>query len=85
MPEVEIPKIGKVNVSRVVDCTGQVCPKPQLEAKKACKEMVEGEIVEMLITNPASIEAVPKIITKSGCSVLGTIKDGNTWKLYFKK
>jgi TusA-related sulfurtransferase len=85
MAEVEIPNVGKVNVTRVVDCSGQVCPRPQLEAKKACKEMSEGEVAEMLITNPSSVEAVPGIIKKSGCTLLGTIKDGNTWKLYFKK
>jgi tRNA 2-thiouridine synthesizing protein A len=69
----------------VVDCKGMVCPKPQLLTKKAASEMKEGEVAEVLITNPASVEAVPRIIEKSNSTVLGTIKEGNLWKLYFRK
>jgi TusA-related sulfurtransferase len=85
MAEVELPDVGKVTVSRVIDCKGQVCPKPQLECKKAAKEMADGEVAEMLITNPASVEAVPGIVKKSGCTLLGTIKEEGLWKLYFRK
>jgi TusA-related sulfurtransferase len=83
--EVEIPDVGKVTIAKVIDCKGMVCPKPQLMCKKAANEMQDGEVAEMLITNPASVEAVPSIIKKTGCTHLTTIKEGNLFKLYFRK
>jgi len=83
--EVEIPGVGVVNVDKTVDCLGQVCPKPQLEAKKALKDMNSGEVVEILIDNPASSEAVPGIIKKNQGTHLGTIKEGKDFKLYARK
>ncbi|RLG56624.1 MAG: sulfurtransferase TusA family protein [Candidatus Hydrothermarchaeota archaeon] len=85
MMEVELPGVGTVTVNKVVDCLGMVCPKPQLMAKKALKEMKSGEVVEILIDNPSSAEAVPGVIKKSGGILLGQIKEGKVFKLYAKK
>ncbi len=85
MVEVELPEVGKVTVSRTVDCLGMVCPKPQLLTKKALKEMKSGEVAEILIDNPASVEAVPGVIKKSGGKLLAKIKEGKTFKLYVRK
>ena len=85
MAAVEIPGVGKVNVDRVVDCSGMVCPRPQLEVKKAANQMKSGEVAEVIITNPASVEAVPGILKKSGCTLLGQIKEDGKFKLYFRK
>jgi len=85
MVEVELPDVGKINVDRVVDCQGMVCPRPQLEVKRAATQMKEGEVAEVLITNPASVEAIPGILKKTGCTLLGKVKEGNVFKLYFKK
>jgi len=82
---VEIPGVGAVEVNKSVDCLGQVCPKPQLLAKKDLNDLNSGEILEILIDNPASVEAVPGVIKKNKASHLGTIKEGNTFKVYAKK
>lgn len=83
--EVELPGVGKVVVDRVIDCSGQVCPRPQLEARRALKEMREGQVAEMLITNPPSLENVPAVIRTSGSTVLGTVDEGGRWRIYFRK
>ncbi len=85
MSEVEIPGVGKVTIDRVVDCSGMVCPRPQLEVKKAATQMNSGEVAEVIITNPASTEAVPGILKKTGCTLLGQIKEQGSFKIYFKK
>jgi len=83
--EVEIPDVGKVNVDRTIDCEGMVCPRPQLEVKKAASQMDSGEVAEVVITNPASTEAVPGILKKTDCTLLGQIKEKGKFKMYFKK
>jgi TusA-related sulfurtransferase len=85
MAEVEVPGAGTVTVDETVDCSGMVCPKPQLMAKKALKGLDSGQVAEMLITNPASVGPVKKIWEKEGATFLGEVKDGSTFKLYFKK
>ncbi len=85
MTEVELPNIGKVKIDRVVDCKGMVCPRPQLEVKKAIQSMKSGEVAEVLITNPPSVRTVSEIIKKMNCELLANIKEGNVFKLYFRK
>ncbi len=85
MSEVEIPKVGRITVDTVVDCSGMVCPRPQLEVKKAAIQLKPGEVAEVILTNPASAETVPKILKKTGCTLLGYIKEQGTFKLYFRK
>lgn len=68
-----------------VDCSGMVCPKPQLLAKKAMKSLGDGQVVEMIITNPASVGPVKKIFEKEGATLAGEERDGSAFKVYFKK
>ncbi len=85
MTEVEIPNVGKVKIDRTIDCKGMVCPRPQLEVKKAIQSMKSGEVAEVLITNPPSVRSVTEIIKKMKCELLANVKEGNVFKLYFKK
>ncbi len=85
MSEVEIPKVGRITVDTVVDCSGMVCPRPQLEVKKAAIHLKSGEVAEVILTNPASAETVPRILQNTECILLGYIKEQGTFKLYFRK
>jgi TusA-related sulfurtransferase len=82
--EVEIPNVGKVVVDRVIDCRDQVCPRPQIVARKALEEMRTGQVGEVLITNPPSLDTVPRVIGKDS-TLLGTVKNGDMWRIYFRK
>jgi TusA-related sulfurtransferase len=83
--EVELPGIGKVAVNRVIDCKGQVCPRPQLEVGRAIKEMHDGEVAEVLITNPPSLDTIPGVVARENSTLLGTVEDGSMWRVYFRK
>ena len=83
--EVGVPGIGKITVDKTVNCLGQVCPVPQLMTKRAIREMKEGEVLEVLISNPPSLETVPAILPSINAIHLGTLKDGNIWRLFIKK
>lgn len=83
--EVNIPGVGTVNVSKVVDCQGMACPRPQLMVQKALSEMVDGEVCEVLIDNPPSLETIPGVIAKNNSTLLGKIQHGSVWKIYLKK
>jgi TusA-related sulfurtransferase len=83
--EVTIPDVGTVNVSKLVNCQGMGHPRPQLMIQKAIGEMLEEGICEILITDPPSVEAVLRVIAKNNSTLLGTVKDRNIWRIYFRK
>ena len=59
--EVQMQDGTKVTVNNRLDCIGDTCPRPQLKLKKSIKGMKSGEIVEVLINNPPSLETLPAL------------------------
>jgi len=76
---------SKAPVARRVDCRGDSCPRPQLMTKKAVNEVAPGGIVEVLVDNPSSVEALPPLCHELNATHLETIKDPACWRVYIKK
>lgn len=74
-----------VSVVRSVDCLGDSCPRPQLMTKKAVREISSGQVVEIMIDNPSSVEALPPMCNELGVTHLETIKNPRCWKVYLRK
>ncbi|MEG3617695.1 sulfurtransferase TusA family protein [Magnetovibrio sp. PR-2] len=72
-------------VERVVDCIGDSCPRPQLMTKKTVGEISVGQIIEVLVDNPSSMEALPPMCDELDSTHLETIKDARCWKVYIQK
>ena len=83
--EVQLQDGKKVTVNNRLDCIGDICPRPQLKLKKSIKGMESGEIVEVLINNPPSLETLPALCPEIGATHLDTLKEPNLWKLYIQK
>lgn len=74
------------SVDRVLDLSGETCPRPQLFTKKVVtREMQVGQILELVVDNPSSPELVPTIMADIGATHLGTVRGGHDWKLYIRK
>jgi TusA-related sulfurtransferase len=82
--EVNLPRYGRILVDRIIDCRGQICPKPQIEVLKALREMRNGEVGLVLITNPPSMETVPPLISAEA-TILEILEEKGRWMIYFKK
>ncbi len=77
---------GKVyKIAQMIDCIGDSCPRPQLMTKKALKECASGDVVEVLIDNPSSVEAIPPMLSDLDSSHLETIKVARNWEVYVIK
>lgn len=76
---------SRVQVARKVDCRGDSCPRPQLMTKKAVGEVASGAVVEVLVDNPSSVEALPPMCNELNATHLETIKDPNCWRVYIRK
>jgi tRNA 2-thiouridine synthesizing protein A len=72
-------------VAQKVDCIGDSCPRPQLMTKKALNAASRGDVIEILVDNPSSMEAIPPMMNDLDTSHLETIKAERYWEIYVRK
>lgn len=72
-------------VVKTVDCLGDSCPRPQLMTKKAIGQVDVDEVIEVMVDNPSSMEALPPLCDDLGATHLETVKDSRCWKVYIRK
>lgn len=80
-----LPDGHTVAIARQVDAIGDSCPRPQLMTKKAMDEAKSGEVVEVLVDNPTSVEALPPMCAELHCEHLATVNTGRAWHVYLRK
>ena len=68
-----------------VDCTGETCPIPLVETRKALRKAKEGDIVEVIGTHPASKKEIPMAVKALGLELIGVQEEGGGWKLKIRK
>jgi len=68
-----------------VDCTGETCPIPLVETRKALRKAKEGDIVEVIGTHPASKKEIPMAVKALGLELIGVQEKGGMWKIKIRK
>lgn len=71
-----------VEITKSLDERGEVCPVPDVDAKRAWKKMKPGEVLEIIVDYPLSKERIPANAEKAGHKVLA-IEDAGTseWRI----
>ena len=72
-------------VSTLVDCLGDSCPRPQLMTKKALGNAAANAVIEVKVDNPSSMEAIPPMLPGLGATHLETVKGDHCWEIYIRK
>lgn len=75
----------QITVTRRIDCLGHSCPRPQLMTKKAVDGVDSSQVVEVLVDNPTSMEALPPMCPSLQATHLGTVADTKGWRVYIQK
>jgi tRNA 2-thiouridine synthesizing protein A len=68
-----------------VDCTGETCPVPLVETRKAIRKAQEGDIIEVKGTHPASKREIPMAVGALGLELLGVEEEGGVWTIRIRK
>ena len=68
-----------------VDCTGETCPIPLVETRKALRKAKEGDIVEVIGTHPASKKEIPMAVKALGLELISVQEEGGMWKIKIRK
>ena len=69
-----------------VDCTGETCPVPLVETRKALRKAKEGDIVEVTGTHPSSKKEIPLAVKAMGLELIDVEErtDG-VWKIRIRR
>ncbi len=71
-----------VDITDTLDCTGEVCPYPDVKTKRKVKKMNSGEVLEVLVDYPLSAERIPETMESLGHKVVSVDKTGTSaWKI----
>lgn len=62
----------EVKITKTVDVRGEICPYPDMKTMVALKKMAPGEILEVLIDYPLSLERIPRSLKKKNHKLLLT-------------
>ncbi len=76
---------GSLTVHVHIDCLGAVCPRPQLLTMRALDHMEEGEVLELVVDNPGSAEAIPGMDMTLGSTHLVTLHEDSCWRIFVRK
>ena len=68
-----------------IDVTGETCPVPLVEVRKALRKAAEGDVVEVTGTHPASKKEIPMAIEAMGLKVLEIKEAGEKWTIRIRK
>ena len=68
-----------------VDCTGETCPVPLVETRKALRKAKEGDIVEVIGTHPSSKKEMPMAVKALGLELIDIQEKDGVWKIRIRR
>jgi len=74
-----------MNPDIVVDVTGETCPVPLVEMRKAVMKAEKGNIIEMKGTHPASMMEIPMAVDSLGLKLLKTEESNGVWHIFIQR
>ncbi len=76
----------KARKVHTLDVRGEICPYPLTETKKAMARLEPGEVLEVLLDYPLSLETIPRWAEGQGHKVLKVEERGPAeWRIVLEK
>jgi tRNA 2-thiouridine synthesizing protein A len=74
-----------VKADQTLDCSGLSCPMPILKLARKIKEIEEGQVLELIATDPGSKTDVPAWCEKTGNEFLESTEENGAYKYYIRR
>ncbi len=58
--------MSEVTPTKTLDVCGKICPYPDMNTMTTLKKMGKGEVLEVLLDYPLSVERIPRNLKKQG-------------------
>lgn len=70
---------------RELDVQGLKCPLPILRTKKALAEMVSGDVLRVLATDPGAAKDFEAFARQTGNRLLSNAAEGGVFEFFFRR
>jgi tRNA 2-thiouridine synthesizing protein A len=75
----------QISVTETLDASGVLCPLPVYKAALALKRLEPGQVLELVCTDPGSLEDIPAMARQRGDTLLKTDDRGDTQVFWIEK
>lgn len=72
-------------VAKVLDARGLNCPLPILKARKAIGELVAGEVLQVISSDPGSVADFASFCNQTGHALLSSREAGGGYEFQIRK
>ncbi len=74
-----------MHADRQLDVQGLNCPLPILRTKKALAEMVSGQLLHVLATDPGAVKDFHAFARQTGNALVETLEEGPVFEFLFRR
>jgi tRNA 2-thiouridine synthesizing protein A len=74
-----------LHADQLLDVTGLYCPEPVMLLHNKIRDMAEGEILEIVATDPATQRDIPKFCTFLGHALLYQRESAGEYRYWLRK
>ena len=71
--------------NKELDVRGMNCPVPILRSKKAIGEIVSGQVLKVLATDPGSVKDMQAFANQTGNELLGSAEASGVYTYFLRK
>jgi TusA-related sulfurtransferase len=79
------PRIALMIAQKELDARGLNCPLPILKAKKALTEMLSGEVLKVVATDPGSVRDFQAFARQTGNELIDQSSDDKEFVHYLRR
>ena len=74
-----------MHADRQLDVQGLNCPLPILRTKKALSEMISGQLLHVLATDPGAVKDFHAFARQTGNTLIESSEDGPVFEFVFRR
>lgn len=74
-----------MDYDREIDTRGLNCPLPILRTKKALNELVSGQVLRVVATDPGAMRDFQAFSRQTGNEMIGQSEAGRVWTFFLKR
>lgn len=79
------PPATEIQVTEVLDCRDLLCPLPVYKAGIVLNRLSDGEVLELVTTDPGALEDIPALARQRGDTLLRTERGDGTQSFWLRK
>lgn len=79
------PAPAQIKVTETLDCSGLLCPLPVYKAAIVLGRLAPGEVLNLVCTDPGSLEDIPAMARQRGDTLLTTERTEATQTFWLEK